>query len=145
MRYTEIDLQCEDIMWFGVDANGHILAFTSGGCGGVPEFVCRSKEETEQLEKFFLEEAVPSSEGCMKIPADGTPLSDDARMLSQKGLFIYDVSFDEGHTDEYALIAEPVTPLHINNLPKNIAVILRDHMIEGYAAGLAYLRVRHAY
>ena len=53
MRYTIIDLQCEDILWFGLDINGNVLAFTSGGSGNVPEFVCRSKEETELLIDFF--------------------------------------------------------------------------------------------
>ena len=47
MRYSEIDLQCEDITWFGVDANNHVIAFASGGMGNIPEFVCRSKEETK--------------------------------------------------------------------------------------------------
>ena len=26
MRCSEIDLQCEDITWFGVDANNHVKA-----------------------------------------------------------------------------------------------------------------------
>ena len=50
MRITEIDLQCEDIMWFGVDNQNHIFACTSAGCGNVPEFVCKSKENTTFLE-----------------------------------------------------------------------------------------------
>ena len=33
MRYSEIDLQCEDITWFGVDAINHVAAFASGGIG----------------------------------------------------------------------------------------------------------------
>ena len=47
MRITKIDLQCYDYLWFAIDANGCIIAFTSGGIGDVPEFVCRSKSETK--------------------------------------------------------------------------------------------------
>ena len=45
MRYSEIDLQCEDIAWFGIDSQKHIIAFASGGIGNVPELVSRSKED----------------------------------------------------------------------------------------------------
>lgn len=33
MRITNIDLQCEDLMWFAIDQNGYVLEFTSGGDG----------------------------------------------------------------------------------------------------------------
>ena len=49
MRISIIDLQCEDIMWFGVDKNNYIFECTSAGCGNVPEFVCCSKENTNKL------------------------------------------------------------------------------------------------
>lgn len=54
MRITAIELQCEDIMWFGIDNNNHIFECTSAGCGNVPEFVCISKENTESLLNFFM-------------------------------------------------------------------------------------------
>lgn len=63
MRFSEIDLQCEDIMWFAVDENNAVVAFTSGGCGNIPEFVCCSREETEALENFFMNEAEISTVG----------------------------------------------------------------------------------
>ena len=145
MRYSEIDLQCEDIMWFGVDTSGHILAFTSGGCGSVPEFVCRSKEETEKLEEYFLEKLSTSSECKMEIPNDGTPLAVDAQMLSKKGVFVYDVSFEDSHKDEYIIIARPTLPISINCLPAHIASILNDHIVECGEVAPKYLRVKHAY
>ena len=39
MKYTEIELQYEDIMWFGVDRNGVVFECTSGGVGCVPLFL----------------------------------------------------------------------------------------------------------
>ncbi|MBD5101435.1 MAG: hypothetical protein HDT27_01825, partial [Subdoligranulum sp.] len=64
VRYTDIDLQIWDILWFAVDKNGYIGAFTSGGSNVVPEFVCCSKEETEILENYFSEYLKPST-ACM--------------------------------------------------------------------------------
>jgi len=44
MRYSITDLQCEDIMWFGIDQDGCIFECTSGGMGNVPEFVCQQRK-----------------------------------------------------------------------------------------------------
>ncbi len=145
MRYSEIDVQCEDIMWFGIDADRHILAFTSGGCGCVPEYVCRSKEETAQLEKFFMEKLKPSCESIMEISDDGSFLTEDALHLSQKGIFVYDVSFEKNHKDEYTIIARPTVPLQIDGLPKEIISVLADHIIECGMAGSKFIHVKHAY
>ena len=62
MRITAIELQCEDIMWFGIDNNNHIFECTSSGCGNVPEFVCISKENTESLLNFFMNELAEFTE-----------------------------------------------------------------------------------
>lgn len=51
MRYTDIDLQSTDIMWFDVDKNENIAAFFSGGGFCVPEFVCKSIDK--RLQKFI--------------------------------------------------------------------------------------------
>ncbi len=39
MRISKIDLQCEDIMWFAVDSQKHIVECTSAGCGNDGEYV----------------------------------------------------------------------------------------------------------
>lgn len=144
MRYSMIDLQCEDIMWFGVDEHGHILAFTSGGSGPVPEFVCRSKEETAQLEAFFLEKLDHTSTFIMEIPDDDSPLANDAQVLAGKGVYVYDVSYDENPIDDYELISSPTDPVLISDLPADIVAILRDHVIGG-PAGSKIIRVQHAF
>ncbi len=54
MRFTDIELEYSDILWFAVDRNGYLAGFTSGGTLFVPEFVRKSKEEAELLETFFV-------------------------------------------------------------------------------------------
>ncbi|NBI81307.1 hypothetical protein D3Z48_04280 [Clostridiaceae bacterium] len=54
VRFTDIELEYSDILWFAVDRNGYLAGFTSGGTLFVPEFVRKSKEEAELLETFFV-------------------------------------------------------------------------------------------
>ena len=145
MRYSEIDLQTEDIMWFAVDKCNHVLAFTSGGCGNVPEFICRSREDTELLETFFMEKLSKSTEGVLFIDSDGSPLAEDSVSLAEKGIYSYDVSFDDKHKGEYIQIAAPKIPLQAEQLPDEIRKILMDQKISANAAADKYLRVEHAY
>ena len=145
MRYTEIDLQIEDIMWFGVDTRGHILAFTSGGCGSVPEFVCQSKEETEELEMFFLESLDRTTWGKLLIEADGSALAEDGAELAGKGIYCFDVSFDEEHAEEYVKIAVPEKPICVEDLPAKIQNFLKHHNIDADAAADKYIQIKHAY
>lgn len=145
MRYSEIDLQIEDIMWFAIDNSNHVLAFTSGGCGNVPEFVCCSKEDTELLETFFMEELKKSTQCLLLIDSDGTPLTEDSMKLAEKGIYCYDVSFDEGHEEEYVQIAVPNVPLQSDQLPDDILRILKNHRISANAKTDKYLHVEHAY
>ena len=84
MRITEIDLQCEDIMWFGIDINGVVFECTSGGIGCVPSFVCESKETTEMLEDFFLTRLAATTQGTVLLSQNGNPMLDEVKSLYEK-------------------------------------------------------------
>ncbi|MCF0137034.1 MAG: hypothetical protein HUJ66_01580 [Oscillospiraceae bacterium] len=145
MRYSEVDLQCEDIMWFGVDANGYIAAFTSAGCGNVPEFVCKSREQTEMLESFFMGDLPHISEYTLEIGTDNGDLAEDACSLARKGIFSFDVSFDNEHMDDYVRIAVPHNPLHVDSLPEKTKQVLVSHRLSFNAANEKNVKVAHAY
>lgn len=125
MRYSNIDLQCTDIMWFGIDIEGHIAAFTSGGEAFVPEFVCRSKSETELLENFFLNQLEASTQYILAVEEKDNYLIRDSKILSSKGLFCFDVS--SAKDIDYELISHPQTPLSMDDLPTEIIIILQSH------------------
>ena len=145
MKYSEIDLQIEDIMWFAIDKQNHILAFTSGGYGNIPEFVCRSKEETHLLENFFIKKLKKSTQAILLIDSEENSLIEDGLILAEKGIFVYDVSFDIGHGEEYIQIATPKKPLLIEQLPAEILTILDNHKISANATTDKSIRVEHAY
>ena len=145
MKYTEIDLQCEDIMWFGVDKNGYIFECTSGGIGCVPPFVCNSKEDTEHLEVFFLNKLKESTQGTLLIPDDGNQLSRDGLSLSRKGIFCFDVATDEGRPNEYKKIAVPVRPLNVSELPNDIKNLMNNHTVDIDVSAETFIKVPHAF
>lgn len=145
MKYSETDLQCEDIMWFGVDINGYIFECTSGGVGCVPSFVCNSRENTETLEKFFLEELKQSTHGNLIITNEDNLLTQDAVIISGKGIFCFDVALDDGRPDEYKKIAIPSMPISLEKLPENIQNIMNNHRITIDVAKDSYIKVPHAY
>ena len=145
MKYSEIDLQIEDIMWFAIDKQNHVLAFTSGGCGNIPEFVCRSKEETQVLEEYFMKQLKKTTQGTLAIDSDGSPLAKDGLSLAEKGVYVYDVSIDDGHDGEYVQIAIPQTPILVEQLPPEILAIVNCHKISADVTTDKYIHVDNAY
>jgi len=145
MRISRIDLQCYDIMWFAIDANGCVIALTSGGIGNVPEFVCRSKSETEELEKFFMSLPTCYSSAELLIDNDGSQMAIDAEELAQRGFYYFDVCSDIDYEYGYSKISQPAKALHITDLPSSIQRILSDHIIVIDVSTADKIRVKHAY
>ena len=145
MKYSEIDLQCEDIMWFGVDKDGHIFECTSGGIGCVPSFVCNSRENTESLIDFFLETLDFSTNGALLIDDNDSPLVQDCRTLVKKGIYCFDVAIDDGRPNEYKKIAIPNDPLLLSDLPEDIKNLMAEHVVPVDVKSSMYIRVPHAY
>ncbi|EGC01796.1 hypothetical protein [Ruminococcus albus] len=146
MRYTEIDLQIEDIMWFGVDTNGCIFACTSAGIANVPEFVCKSKEQTEFIEDYFTKELEKTTSAILEAPYVDNPLMRDATGLAEKGVFSFDAVTDNSEYDrEYVKIASPKTPIRYAALPDDIKKLLQEHTVPVDAAKEKYICVKHAY
>ena len=144
MRISEIDLQCEDIMWFGIDNQNHIFECTSAGCGNVPEFVCQSKENTETLSAYFMDELDKNTEAKLLVEYDDTiKLLNDCVQLSCKGIYCFDIYKE--NEQQYAKIAEPVEPLNYDALPQKIKEILADNRVDIDVREEKIISVKHAY
>lgn len=142
MKYTDLDLQIEDIMWFGIDRNGVIFEATSGGCANIPSFVINSKEDNEQLNEFFfsLPEGKADSVFLEKLNPD-YPAYEDCLSLTKNGITCFDV--DDDDTDSYKKIAETSVPKKIDELPENIKQILSMRKIDIDILGTKKLSVVH--
>ena len=132
MRFTEIELQSEDLLWFGVDIKGNILAFYSGGAGCVPEFVCSDKKATYYLQDYFLDE--------LEINNDS-----NSELLAKKGLYCFDVSYEDNYGNSYHKLETPIKPINISSLPEKVMTILKNNKIECIATDINSINVKHAY
>ena len=144
MKYTEMELQCNDIMWFGIDRNGIVFEATSGGCANVPAFVIESKEETETLRDYFLNLPEGNSESIFLEKLDPDyPAYSDCLSLTKNGITCFDVSDEDENA--YKKIAISKTPLKIESLPVNIQNILVTHKIDIDVLDSMFLSVEHGY
>lgn len=144
MRITEIDLQCNDIMWFGIDKQNHLFECTSAGCGNVPEFVCKSKEDEEFLSDYFLENLEESTQEKLLVEYnDKNQLLKDCIRLSRKGIYCFDI-FEEDEK-KYVKLVEPLEPISYNDLPQNIKDRMRDNRMDVDVAKEKIISVEHAY
>lgn len=144
MRISEIDLQCEDIMWFAIDSKGNIFECTSAGCGNVPEYVCRSREETDLLLEYFTKKAPIITTAKLLIPAEDNDLTTDILNLSSKGIYCFDIT-DYDNEEQYNKISLPEKPINISDLPTNIQELLSDHIYKGNVSKDSTITVQHAY
>lgn len=144
MRITAIDLQCEDIMWFGIDNNNHIFECTSAGCGNVPEFVCISKENTDKLLDYFMNELQEFIEEKLLVEyIDTNSLLKDCIHLSKKGIYCYDIY--EDNEQRYIKISEPLKPLEYKDLPVDIKRIFENNRVDTDVIKENFICVEHAY
>lgn len=145
MRYSEIDLQCEDIIWFGIDSNERIFACFSGGIGCVPEFVCRSREETELLLDYFTDTQPAFTKGNLHILQNNNSLIEDCLSFSSKGVYCFDVDTEETYGDFYRKVSHPDKELYLSDLPEKIRDIMADHAINVDVSLMDKIVVTHAY
>lgn len=145
MMYSEIDLQCEDLLWFGVDRARRIFSCTTAGQGNVPLFVCRSREETELLADYFLEQLPESTEENLLIDRRDTLQAEAAVRLSRKGVCCYDLLDVRDPAKGYRLIAFPSAAITLDRLPEQIRRVLSDHVVDADVSAEIVIRVPHAY
>lgn len=144
MRITEIDLQCEDIMWFGIDIQNNIFECASAGCGSVPEFVCKSRENMEAVLKFFMDELNEFTQEKLLVEySDTNQLLNDCVRLSRKGIYCFDIY--EENEQQYVKIVEPVEPLKYDALPQKVKDIFSDNRVRIDVKKEKIINVKHAY
>lgn len=137
---SEIDLQIEDLLWFGVDNEGSIVAFTSAGTGNVPAFVCADKITNEKLYNYFSYRCENVAETLLEDTEYKIGLEEDAQMYCQKGLYYYDA---DGM--DYEKIASPSKALKLEDLDNTIQTIMKERKLDFAASKSNLVTVPHAF
>lgn len=127
--------ECEhmDMEWYGVDRQGNVAVFCSGGVGNLPEFVCENHERADELIDYFEMLEKMTSSVLMFPQSKGAEQC--ARDFSDKGLYYFDASdgtkpgictFHKYYTKQSC----PQLPLKYEQLPEKIREILKHNFME---------------
>ncbi|WP_236195227.1 hypothetical protein [Pseudomonas glycinae] len=123
MEMDQEFLELHDLDWFASCLDGAVLHFATGGRGFVPDFVRQSISAYEEIYDYIFS----ISAGCgVEIVEKNLPgfNSDIERQrylksfseMAGRGVFSYDVFNDGG----YKMIAKPVVPLKLSDLPDQV-------------------------
>lgn len=143
--------ECEwtDMEWYGVDRQGHVAVFCSGGSGNLPEFVCEDAERAEALIRYF-EKAPIMTSSVLRIPAIDAA-EQAARNASERGLYYFDADDGTGrgatvYQTYYTKHAVPQKPLNYENLPEHIQEMLGHNFLDLQDFSLVEtVHINHAY
>ncbi|WP_426477314.1 hypothetical protein ACP3T3_19040 [Chryseobacterium sp. CBSDS_008] len=138
--YTEIEQQTLDIDWFFTD--GKYISFVASGAGKLPETVANSEVNNKKLVSYF--KGLPKISDPIVNPLLDELLTRifgsgvDERYLrdfiyfTQRGLYSFDkTNLNDFIDNHYHLVATPIKPLEIIDLPPDILDILMQTKIEG--------------
>ncbi|GGE95241.1 hypothetical protein [Hymenobacter cavernae] len=127
MRIDELEQEDSDIEWFAVDGAGYVVHFSSGG-GVLPESVASSQETLLHLHQYFLALPDTASAALVQVEANAEKSGrnyQNAVRYARRGLFSFDKTLLNKHLDsKYHLVARPVNPLTIKDIPEPISTLL---------------------
>lgn len=126
-EFTRDALRGLDVEWFGVDRLGALAIFTTG-YGVIPKKVFESEARHRRLSQFF--EGVPeTSEARLVAGLDPRGTYELFLAEARRGLYSYFHS-DYRTREPYKLIAYPLTPLLLKELPEEIQAMLAPFRLE---------------
>lgn len=97
-------------------------AFFSTASGGyAPEGFLRDTDEHDAAIESIL--ATPTSTSAHFAPEVGPGCKNTWRMMAERGFFAFDADFNGG---PYHLVAAPVTPICVADLPPLVADVVRQ-------------------
>ena len=116
-----------DVMWYGVDRQGRVGMFTSGGPGPIPRVVFRDLDAYNTLDRHLR-----------GLPAVGKPVllirykpTTDWQRAAERGLYAFNYEYDRGRPDGYRLVARPSAPLSLTDLPEWAQAQLSEACLRG--------------
>lgn len=144
MRIDELEQQDADIDWFAVDREGHIVHVASGG-GRLPESVAASELDLLELHQYFLTR--PETAGAAQVKAEANAAQSGRSAegfvrYARRGLFSFDKTLlNEPADAHYHLVARPVQPLTLAELPGPVAALLLRTQLPGAVAAAEQINV----
>jgi len=113
-----------DVVWLACDCEGGVGAFVSGGVAPIPDGALVSTDILLGDIEILVNELAETSASHLLEPI---PLPNSFDDLAKRGIYVYDWA-DVGRsqpndlTNAYELIALPIRPLSLTELPEALAV-----------------------
>ena len=128
--------QLYDYDWFAISTDGYIAHFATGGTGAIPDKLHRNPDLIQQIKVSLIASLSPSSDYIINPNLESyrpkellggidVYLSSYIQMASL-GLFSFDTLQDDDMPSSYYLVAEPRTPIHIQQLPHSVQEMLAE-------------------
>ncbi|SHI59818.1 hypothetical protein SAMN02745146_1139 [Hymenobacter daecheongensis DSM 21074] len=131
MQISPTDQLDADIDYFAADATGHILHVASGG-GVLPESVAADQEGLLALHQYFLTLPEPAAGGALAAAEAVETSYPGATRYARRGLFSFAKTDLHAPSDpRYHLVARPLRPLTVAELPPELAALLRRTLLPG--------------
>ncbi|MBL8798209.1 MAG: hypothetical protein JNM56_30220 [Planctomycetia bacterium] len=142
MEVTALQQEIEDWDWYGIDVDGAIARFSTGGRGRMPQSVSASEEDLRKISEFF--ENRLDITGAATV---GTLIDSYARFrnadersrymadfcdMSRRGVYCYDAVMNaRSRPSGYFLMSKPTIALSVAALPTEIQAILERTQLKG--------------
>ena len=122
--------------WFGLDAQGNVAHFTTGGCGALPRSAAASRDELKRVHDYVM--SLPEMgagllnedwlKGLRLVPTTRIEPRHSFRewtASAARGLYAYDFIEDQRRRPRpYRVVARPEVPLKADELPPEIREIV---------------------
>lgn len=143
----EIELQTQqerDFDWFCVDEAGAVGHFTTAGFKRLPATVARFAEDLELVTKYFAKEALAGrdytldTELAQEIPDiknRGERYLRSFVAMADRGLFSFDIASYLKPQICYFLVASPVRPIRLGDLPEPVRKVVGRTVLRGRTFG----------
>jgi len=150
MNYTDIEQETLDLDWFAIDSLGHISHFASAGTP-LPQSVANHKDDNIRTCIHFRS-LRPTSRAVRIDPEVARRVRTDKKehlaiyledplFMCARGLYSYDTT-NTWPEPVFFRVCSPDAPLHVSDLPKDIAVILMRSCVSKSFADTSLLRLQ---
>ncbi|MBC6696708.1 hypothetical protein [Hymenobacter sp. BT190] len=134
MYISPTDQLDADIDYFATDEAGHILHVASGG-GVLPGSVAADEAALLELHQYFLTLPEPTAGGVQATTDAANGGHTGAARYARRGLFSFaKTNLHDHHDPRYYLVARPLQPLTVAELPPPLATLLRRTQLPGFVA-----------
>jgi hypothetical protein len=106
--------------WLASDGDGHVAIFTTAGGSYAPEEFLRGTDEHDHAIEVALTR--PPSTTAVFAPKLKPGIKNTWLELAERGFFGFDGDPNGG---PYGKVAAPMRPVHVENLPPEIAAVVR--------------------